>query len=223
MFDLNFIRENASEFDAGLARRGADAMSAAVLELDAKRRDVQTRMQDAQAERNTASKEIGAAKSRGEDAAEAIAAVGKLKATIQTLEDEDRELGASLKDMLSRIPNLPLDSVPDGADEDENVEVRKEGTPGKFDFTPKEHFDLGEALGMMDFERAAKISGARFVMLSGQLARMERALGQFVLDLHTVEHGYEERMPPAMVRSEALFGTGQLSKFGEDLFRTAHD
>ena len=223
MFDLNFIRENAKKFDTGLARRGAEAMSAAILKLDAERRDVQTRMQDVQAARNAASKEIGAAKSRGEDAADAIAAVGELKASIQSLEDEDRDLGARLKDMLSRIPNLPMDSVPDGASEDENVELRIEGTPAKFSFTPKEHFDLGEGLGMMDFERAAKMSGARFVMLSGQLARMERALGQFMLDLHTGEHGYEERMTPAMVRDEALFGTGQLPKFGEDLFRTEND
>jgi len=223
MFDLNFIRENAEKFDTGLARRGAEAMSAAILKLDAERRDVQTRMQDVQAARNAASKEIGAAKSRGEDAADAIAAVGELKASIQSLEDEDRDLGARLKDMLSRIPNLPMDSVPDGASEDENVELRIEGTPAKFSFTPKEHFDLGEGLGMMDFERAAKMSGARFVMLSGQLARMERALGQFMLDLHTGEHGYEERMTPAMVRDEALFGTGQLPKFGEDLFRTEND
>jgi seryl-tRNA synthetase len=180
------------------------------------------RLQEAQEARNAASKEIGKAKAAGDEAgAQArIAEVAKLKAEIQTGEEEERRLTAELEGMLAGIPNLPLDEVPDGADENDNVEVARVGTPPQFDFKPKQHFDIGEGLGLMDFEAAARISGARFVVLKGALARLERAIAAFMLDLHTTEFGYTEIQPPVLVRDHALFGTGQLPKFAEDLFQT---
>ncbi|MCK5042277.1 MAG: serine--tRNA ligase, partial [Sphingomonadales bacterium] len=220
MFDLNFIRENPEIFDAALAKRGADAASAGIIALDEKRRSVQTQLQECQAKRNSASKEIGALKSRGEDASEALRNVANLKGDAQELEEQERGLASELKDMLFRLPNMPLDGVPVGKDEADNKLVEKVGKPKAFAFTPVEHFDLGEALGMMDFERAAKLSGARFVILRGALARLERALGQFMVDLHVDEHGYQEQQTPVLVRDEALYGTGQLPKFAEDQFRT---
>jgi seryl-tRNA synthetase len=220
MLDLNFIRENPKIFDAALAKRGAEKASDTIIALDEKRRAVQTNLQESQARRNSASKEIGALKSRGEDASEAMKTVVNLKGELQELEDFERQLGTELKDLLMRLPNMPLDSVPVGAGEAENILIEKVGKPKVFSFTPVEHFDLGEALGMMDFERAAKLSGARFVVLRGALARLERALGQFMLDLHVDEHGYVEHQTPVLVRDAALYGTGQLPKFATDQFRT---
>jgi len=220
MFDIKWIRDNAEAFDAGLARRGLDGMSDGLIELDRIRRDAETKAQEIQAERNKLSKQIGAAKAKGEDASDIIAEVSRSKEAQATAEDEARAATDKLNDALMGIPNLPFDDVPDGADESDNREERTWGDLPSFDFAPKEHFDLGEALGLMDFETAAKMSGARFVLLTGALARMERALGSLMLDMHTGDHGMTEVNPPALVRDEALYGTGQLPKFGEDLFKT---
>lgn len=221
MHDIKFIRENPAAFDAGLARRGVEPLSTAILSLDAERRAVATRMQEAQSRRNDASKLIGAAMGRGDkDEAERLKAeVATLKETLPALEAEERELTQRLNDELARHPNLPHDSVPDGEDETQNVEVLRWGTPRQFNFAPKEHADLGPALGL-DFETGALISGARFTFLRGQMARLQRALGQFMLDHQTCENGYTENATPLMVREEALFGTGQLPKFAEDNFQT---
>lgn len=220
MHDLKFIREKPEVFDAGLFRRGMAPQSAKVLELDAARRRVQTELQDMLKQRNEASRAVGEKKSRGEDADELIRQVQALKDTIGESEAEERRLGEELDGLLAGLPNLPGPDVPDGEDEYDNVEVRRHGEPVRFDFTAKEHFDLGEDLGLMSFELAAKMSGARFVVLRGALARMERALAAFMLDLHTGEHGYTEVLPPALVRDNAVYGTGQLPKFAEDLFHT---
>ena len=225
MFDLKAIRENPDAFDAGLARRGLEAEAGSLLALDEKRRALQTEAQTAQARRNEASKQIGLAKREGrEDEARALMAeVGDLKARLAVLEEEEQDLAGALDAMLLAIPNLPYDDVPAGEDENGNVECRTVGTPPQLDFAPKEHFELGEALGLMDFERAVKLSGSRFVVLKGALARLERALGQFMLDVHTTDFGYEETVTPALVRSDALLGTGQLPKFADDQFRTTTD
>lgn len=221
MHDIKFIRENPAAFDTGLARRGVEPLSAAILSLDAERRAVATRMQEAQSRRNDASKLIGAAMGRGDkDEAERLKAeVATLKDTLPALEAEERELTQRLNDELARHPNLPHDSVPDGEDETQNVEVLRWGTPRQFNFAPKEHADLGPALGL-DFETGALISGARFTFLRGQMARLQRALGQFMLDHQTTVNGYTENATPLLVREEALFGTGQLPKFAEDNFQT---
>jgi len=220
MHDIKAIRENPEAFDEGLKRRGLPPQAEALLDLDQRRREQLTRAQEIQAERNKLSKEIGAAKSRGEDASEIMAKVSESK----TLETEAEEAAKKIDEELTRalevIPNLPFDDVPVGEDEAANVEVRKWGTPPTFDFEPKQHFDLGEALGLMDFETAAKLAGSRFVLLSGALARLERALAQFMLDTHTGENGYTEVNPPALVNDATMYGTGQLPKFAEDLFRT---
>lgn len=225
MFDLKFIRENPEAFDAALSRRGEEARASEIVELDAKHRALLTEAQAAQARRNEASKLIGRAKGQGneEEAQALMDEVSGLKTRLSELEEEERTLGETLNTLLMSLPNMVYDDVPDGADENENVEVRTWGTPASFDFEPREHFDLGEALGMMDFERAAKLSGSRFVVLSAGVARLSRALGQFMLDLHTSEHGYTEVITPAMVRDTALLGTGQLPKFGEDAFKTTTD
>ena len=222
MFDIKWIRENPEAFDAGLKKRGLSPQSANLIALDEARRAHVTKLQEAQARRNAASKEIGKAKAAKDEAtAEALMAeVAALKDQLAAGEGEERALDAKLRDALSVIPNLPLDEVPLGKDEKDNVEVRKVGTPTKFDFAPKQHFELGEALGLMDFATAAKISGARFVVLKGALARLERALGAFMLDLHTGEFGYTENIVPLLVRDDAAYGTGNLPKFAEDLFRT---
>ncbi|MGD9472341.1 MAG: serine--tRNA ligase [Novosphingobium sp.] len=222
MHDIRLIRDDPHAFDAALARRGVEPCATALLEMDASRREVSTRMQEAQARRNEASKLIGQAMSQGDkDRAEALKAeVAELKQTLPALEDEDRNLSARLDDLLARLPNIPADDVPDGADEAQNVEVSRWGTLPTFAFTPKEHADLGPALGL-DFETGAKISGARFTFLRGQMARLQRALGQFMLDRQTCANGYTECAPPLLVRDEAVFGTGQLPKFAEDLFRTS--
>lgn len=221
MHDLRFIRENPSAFDAGLTARGAEAASTAILALDEKSRAITTQMQMAQSRRNEASKSIGKAMGQGdtETAEKLKAEVAELKQTLPALEDEERALAAELHDMLSRLPNLPTDGVPHGADEDDNVEVARWGTPREFTFEPKEHADLGPPLGL-DFETGAAISGARFTFLRGQMARLQRAIGQFMLDYQTIQRGYLECAPPLLVRDEAVFGTGQLPKFYEDLFQT---
>ncbi len=220
MFDIKWIRENANEFDAGLAKRHLPAQSASLIELDAKRRSAQGRAQEIQTERNALSKQIGTAKAKGEDASDIIVRVSKSKTEQAEAEAEQADLEKQLNDVLSGIPNLPFDDVPEGETEDDNVEVRRVGQPATFDFEPKQHFDLGEALGYMDFDTAAKLAGARFVLLSGPLARLERALANFMLNLHTDEHGYTEVNPPALVNDATMYGTGNLPKFGEDLFRT---
>jgi len=222
MFDIKWIRENADEFDRALTRRPRQpAMAAELIALDAKRRDAQTRAQEIQTERNALSKEIGAAKARGEDAADIIAKVSESKEAQATLEAEAAAATAELNDVLAGLPNLPLDDVPDGEGEDDNVEMRRWGDPRQFDFEPRDHVDIGEGLGMMDFETAAKLSGSRFVMLTGGLARMERALANLMLNVHTRDNGYTEVNPPALVNDATMFGTGQLPKFGEDLFETS--
>ncbi len=225
MHDLKFIRDHPEQFDAGLASRGLAPMSREVLRLDAQRRAFVTELQELQKARNDASKQIGAAKGKGDDAAAQVLidAVAELKQKIK--EGEERELSIDIKldAVLSAIPNLPMEDVPPGADEKSNREVRRVGMPPQFAFAPKEHFDLGEALGLMDFEAAAKLSGARFVVLKGALAKLERALAAFMLDLHTEHFGYTEVAPPLMVRDDAMFGTAQLPKFSDDQFRTTND
>ncbi|MBT5919013.1 MAG: serine--tRNA ligase [Alphaproteobacteria bacterium] len=225
MFDLKWIRENPDAFDAGLKRRNAEPLSARILELDGERRAAQTSLQEHQTRRNEASKLIGKAKGSGdEETAQALMAeVADLKDKLKADEDREREVGKTLDDILSSTPNLPAADVPDGDDEEANIEIRRVGKPPELGFEAKQHFEIGEALGQMDFEAAARMSGARFVVMSGSLARMERALGAFMLDLHTGEHGYTEINPPALVRSEALYGTGQLPKFAEDQFHTDDD
>ena len=222
MHDIKWVRENSDTFDDGLTRRGAEPMSAKLLALDDKRRAAIARAQAAQERRNAASKEIGAALKVG-DAAKAEALkqeVADLKAALPRFEEEERQAIKELEDTLAWVPNIPLAEVPFGKDENDNPELRAVGTKPQFAFQPKEHFEIGEALGLMDFDTAAKLSGARFVVLKGALARLERALGQFMLDLHTGEHGYAEVNPPLLVRDEAMFGTAQLPKFREDQFPT---
>jgi seryl-tRNA synthetase len=221
MFDVKWIRDNPSAFDRGLARRDLAPESDRVLAFDRVRREAQTAAQAIQEERNALSKQIGVAKAKGEDAAPLMARVTALKDALAEAESKMRAAEQDQNAFLAGLPNIPADDVPDGADELANVELRRHGTPPKFSFAAKEHDDLGQALGGMDFERAAKLAGARFVVLKGQLARLERALAQFMLDLHTREFGYTEVSPPALVRDAAVFGTGQLPKFADDLFRTA--
>lgn len=230
MYDLKWIRENPESFDAGLVKRGLEAKSAVILKIDEERRVLVQKLQDAQAKRNVASKEIGKAKASGDEALaqKLMDEVAEAKKIIQTGEESEREIDAKLREALSTLPNAPLDDVPPGADESDNVQVRDWGEKPSLGFTPKQHFELGEDLRLMDFEAAAKMSGARFVVLKGALARMERALAAFMLDIHTGPEkdglgGYQEMLPPALVRDEALFGTGQLPKFEEDLFVTKND
>ncbi len=222
MLDIKWIRDNPAALDAALAKRGADALSASVIALDEKRRSLVQSVQDMQSRRNSASKEIGAAMAqKNTELAEKLKAeMATLKETLPGAEEEERKVSAELTDMLSRIPNIPLDDVPVGKDEHDNEVKRVVGDKPLWNHAAQEHYEIGEALGYMDFERAAKLSGARFTVLTSQLARMERALGQFMLDLHTREHGYTEVSSPLMVRDEAMYGTGQLPKFAEDLFRT---
>lgn len=225
MFDIKWIRDNAEAFDDGLKRRGLSPQAEAVIALDDQRRQTLTVLQDAQSRRNAASKEIGKAKGAKDDATASrlMAEVAALKDAIAKGEDDERRLDAQIKSVLEAIPNLPRPDVPDGADETGNVEVRRVGSPARVDFTPKQHFELGEALGLMDFEAAQKMSGARFVVLKGALARLERALANFMLDLHTGEFGYTEVNPPLLVKDQAAYGTAQLPKFAVDLFKTTND
>jgi len=220
MFDIKAIREDAEAFDAGIARRGLDPMAAELIEIDKRRRAAQTTAQELQTRRNELSKIIGQKKGQGEDAEAEMKEVAASKDAQAEAEAAAKAAGDELEEILCTIPNIPADDVPEGVDEDDNEELRTWGEPKKLGFEAKEHFDLGEALGQMDFETAAKMSGARFVILSGALARMERALSAFMLDLHTTENGYTEVNPPALVRDNALYGTGQLPKFEEDLFQT---
>ncbi|WP_039572513.1 serine--tRNA ligase [Sphingopyxis fribergensis] len=221
MHDIRLIRENPEAFDAGLARRGLEPLSAQIVAADVSLRALQTEIQGSLARRNEASKLIGQAMASGDkDKAEALKAeVADLKTALPAKEDAEREQLAALQDMLAAIPNIPLDDVPAGEDEEGNVEIARWGTPRSFDFTPQEHADFAPALGL-DFETAAKMSGARFAFLKGQMARLERALGQFMLDKQTNEAGYTECATPLMVRDEAAYGTTQLPKFREDLFQT---
>jgi len=222
MFDLRWIREHPDAFDRSLVRRGDEPLSQQVLDLDAQRRNAQTRLQELQELRNASSKAIGAAMQDGrkEEAERLKADVGDIKSQMDEIEVDEKAASESLNNLLSGIPNVLDDDVPDGNDEDDNREIRTVGDIPKFSFEPKEHFDLGETLGLMDFETAAELSGSRFVILKGLLARMERALADFMLDIHTDEFGYTEISPPLLVRDDVLFGTGQLPKFADDLFRT---
>ena len=219
MHDIRFIRENPDAFDGAMARRGLEPQSGSILETDAKRRALQGQIQDMQSRRNVASKEIGMRKGKGEDADDLIAEVNEIKAKMPGLEEEEGALAAGLEKVLLELPNILDAEVPDGADEDDNALLRSWGDIPSFDFTPRDHVAVGEGLGQMDFATAAKLSGARFVILRGQLARLERALAAFMLDTHTSEFGYQETLPPFLVNSSAMTGTGQLPKFGEDLFR----
>ena len=221
MYDIKWIREHPEAFDKGLKRRGLPPLSGKLIALDEKRRAAITKSEQAQARRNAASKEIGAAKAKKDEtlAAKLMAEVNELKTTMPALDAEQATLGAELDKELAQIPNLPLDDVPDGADEHGNVEHHTSGKKRDYAFKPKQHFELGEALGMMDFELAAKLSGARFVVLQKGLARLERALGQFFLDVHISDkHGYTEVNPPLLVRDHVMFGTAQLPKFKDDQF-----
>jgi seryl-tRNA synthetase len=229
VFDIKWIRDNRDSFDAGLKSRGLEPLADKLLALDDARRQHVTKLQDAQSRRNAASKEIGKAKGAKDEAlaAKLMAEVAELKEIIQSGEEEERQLTKAVDDALAVIPNLPREDVPAGNDEKDNVEVRRVGEPRKLDFKPKQHFELGEALGLMDFETAGKVSGARFVFLKGALARLDRAIGSFMLDLHTRTAtdnlgGYTETNPPLLVRDEAAYGTGNLPKFSEDLFQTTN-
>jgi seryl-tRNA synthetase len=220
MYDIKWIRDNRELFERGRERRGLAPIADTLLALDDARRSAIARSQAAQERRNAASKEIGAAMKAGDtQRAEALKAeVAEVKASLATYEAEEREAIAALDKALAEIPNTPLEDVPEGRDETENVELHRIGEPRHYSFEPKEHFEIGEALGLMDFETAARLSGARFVVNKGAMARLERALANFMLDLHTGEHGYTEVNPPILVRDEAMFGTAQLPKFREDQF-----
>jgi seryl-tRNA synthetase len=225
MHDIKWIRDNPDAFDRGLARRGLEPQAQQLVAIDETRRAAITKLEQAQARRNAASKEIGQAKAKKDEAAAQalMAEVAQLKDTIPELEAQEKQASAELDRALAQIPNLPADDVPDGRDADDNVERHRFGAKRDYAFAPRQHFDLGEALGQMDFETAAKLSGARFVVLKKGLARLERALAQFMLDTHTGEHGYTEVNPPLLVRDEVMFGTAQLPKFADDQFRTTTD
>jgi len=224
MHDIKWIRDNPEAFDRALQNRGAAPEAAALVALDERRRATVASLQALQERRNAASKEIGQAKARkDEGAAQALMAeVSAIKERMPAEEEELKRIEKELSEALAKIPNIPAEDVPVG-DETKNKELRKVGEPRKFDFAPKQHFELGEALGLMDFETAAKLSGARFVVLKGALARLERALAAFMVDLHTEQHGYMEVNPPLLVRDDTMFGTAQLPKFAEDQFFVGND
>jgi seryl-tRNA synthetase len=221
MHDLKYIRENPKDFDAALMRRGAEPVAASILALDENRRAILTEMQNAQARRNDVSKSIGAAMGKGDTATAEVlkAEVAQLKDILPQLEERERAAGIELDALLAGLPNLPAADTPDGADETENIEIARWGEPREFDFEPRDHADIGPALGL-DFETGVAISGARFTFMRGQMARLNRALGQFMLDHQTTQRGYTECATPYLVRQESLFGTGQLPKFAEDNFQT---
>ena len=223
MHDIRWIRENPDAFDAGLGRRGLAPLSAQALVIDTDNRTITTKLQDLQTRRNDASKQIGALKGKGEDATAQMAEVAGLKDSMAALEERQKETTAALRALLEGVPNIPGDDVPDGVDEDDNVELRRIGEKPTFDFEVRDHVDIGESLGLLDFEAASKMSGSRFVVTRGPLARMERALAAMMLDLHTDEYNYTEINPPLLVRDDAGYGTGQLPKFADDLFRTTTD
>jgi len=224
MLDLNFVRENLPLVEEKLRQRGMDP--AAVLkdfrEVDSSRRQAITEAETSKAQRNKASEEIAKLKKSGQDATAAMAQTKDLRETISALEKTANDLDARLREILAGIPNLPHASVPVGRSAEDNIEVRRWGTPPKFDFAPKPHWDLGAELGVLDLERAVKLTGARFAVYWDLGAKLERALANFMLDLHTREHGYTEVLPPYLVNSESMYGTGQLPKFAEDLFRVPH-
>ena len=224
MLDLNFVRDNLPLVEEKLRQRGADP--AAVLrdfkEVDAQRRVAITEVETCKARQNKASEEIGKLKKAGQDASAAMAESKELRAKVAELETTANDLNTKLREILTGIPNLPHASVPVGHSADDNVEVRRWGTPPKFEFTPKPHWELGEHLGVLDLERATKLTGARFAIYWDLGAKLERALANFMLDLHTREHGYTEVLPPYLVNSESMYGTGQLPKFAADLFRVPH-
>ncbi len=220
MLDLRWIRSNPEDFDRALARRNTPPAANAILSLDEKRRAAQTAFQEVQSRRKELSKAIGQAKGKGEDASDLMAEVEGLKEKTAAAEAEEKVAAEDIDALLAGFPNILADDVPDGEDESDNVEIRRHGEPRAFDFAPKDHVALGEGLGGLDFERASKLSGARFVVMQGQVANLHRALAQFMLDLHTGENGYLETNTPVLVRDDALFGTGQLPKFAEDSFQT---
>ena len=224
MHDIAYIRSNPQEFDAALARRGAEPVADRIIALDAHKREATTRVQQAQSRRNEASKAIGQAMGQGDkDKAEALKAeVAEIKASMPEWEEAERAAAAELDHLLATLPNLPAEDVPDGADESDNVELAQWGEKRSFDFEPREHADIGPALGM-DFETGTKLSGARFTFLRGDIARLHRALAQFMLDKQTRENGYTECNPPVLVGDEAMYGTDKLPKFAEDSFRTTDD
>ncbi|EBA05940.1 serine--tRNA ligase [Sagittula stellata] len=224
MHDIRAIRENPETLDAALGRRGAEPMSSAVLALDAERRAAILAAETAQADQNRASKEVGKAKASGDEAEfeRLRALVAEKKAEVAEMQEKAKVLDTQLTDLLMGLPNLPLADVPDGADENDNVEIRRWGEPRSFDFTPKEHYELEGVKPGMDFETAAKLSGSRFVLLSGGVARIHRALAQFMLDTHVEEHDLAETWTPVLVRPEMMYGTGQLPKFGEDSYETTN-
>ncbi len=224
MHDIRAIRDNPEAFDAALARRGASPMSADVLALDEARRARITAAETAQAEQNRASKDVGAAKASGDDAEfeRLRALVAEKKAEVAALQAGAKELDQQLTDLLMTLPNSPLEEVPQGADESDNVELRRWGSPRALDFKPAEHYEIAGVKPGMDFETAAKLSGARFVMLRGAVARLHRALAQFMLDTHVTEHGLTEMITPVLVKDEAMYGTNQLPKFAEDSYRTTN-
>jgi len=224
MHDIRAIRENPAGFDAAMARRGVGDASSDILALDEARRARIHAAETAQAEQNKASREVGAAKAAGDDAAfeRLRAKVTEKKAEVAAMQAEARELDGRLTDLLMGLPNLPMEDVPDGADEADNVEIHRWGEPGAFDFTPKEHFEIEGVRPGMDFETAAMLSGSRFVVMSGGIARLHRALAQFMIDTHVEENGLSETWTPVLVRDEMMTGTGQLPKFGEDSYRTTN-
>ncbi|MBO9477176.1 serine--tRNA ligase [Shimia sp. R11_0] len=224
MHDIKAIRENPAAFDAALTRRGDAAMSSSLLALDEERRAKIAAAEAAQAAQKAAAKDVGAAKAKGDEAEfeRLRALVGEKKSEVAAMQNEAKELDAKLNDALARIANLPAADVPDGADEDDNVEINRWGTPREMDFTPVEHFEIGGVAASMNFETAAKISGARFVMLKGAVARIHRALAQFMIDTHVDENGLTEINTPVLVRDEAMFGTDKLPKFAEDSYQTTN-
>ncbi len=219
MLDPRLVRNELDNVVAQLARRGFKLDAVRITELEAQRKQVQIRTEDLQAERNSRSKSIGQAKAKGEDIAPLLAEVGKLGEGLKAAEQELNQIQSELEAIMLSVPNIPHESTPDGKSEDDNVEIRRWGEPTTFDFEVKDHVDVGEALGLLDFDTAAKITGSRFAVMSGGVARMHRALIQFMLDLHSSEHGYTETYVPYMVNKDSLRGTGQLPKFEEDLFK----
>jgi seryl-tRNA synthetase len=222
MLDIKWVRENPQALDKALATRGAAPVSDKILSADEKRREVLTKLQTLQSRRNQISKDVATAKSAGQSTDALFAEMKDIGPQVKALEESERELTAAFDDLIARLPNIPQADVPVGTDEKGNVVVRTWGTPTKLDFTPKAHFELGEGLGLMNFDVAGKISGSRFAWLQGDLARLERALSAFMLDVQTREHGYTEVIPPYLVNDATAFGTGQLPKFTDDLFRTTN-
>ena len=220
MHDIRWIRENPDLFDRAMVRRGLKPMSDDILKMDKECRSVQTALQELQARRNELSSHIGSVKKTGGDVRSLMDEVAKIKKDMTSKEEKVRILNEKFNEILSSLPNIPLDCCPDGPDETANKELRRVGTPRVVDFKPLEHFEIGEKLGLMDAEQAAVMSGARFTILKGSLAKLERAIGQFMINMHTMQNGYTEMEVPLLVKANAAFGTGNLPKFKEDLFKT---